>query len=103
MASLRRWVGVVAVFLAGVTLALLLGHPVISGVVSVLTCVCCVVMSANVLRRRDDPYDLRRLNETLPLPEDGSEGPEDKTGYCPVCGHFVESPFQPCPKCGSAV
>jgi len=103
MAALRRWVGVVALFLAGVTLALLLGNPLLSGIVSILTCAGCAVMAAGVLRRRGDPYDLRRLHDTIPLPEDGREGPEDQTGYCPVCGHFVESPFQPCPKCGSAV
>jgi hypothetical protein len=103
MESLRRWVGVVALMLAGITLALFLGNRVLFGVVMVLTLGGCAVLVVHVLRNREDPYDLSRLNESAPMPEDGFEGPEDKSGYCPVCGSFVESPYEPCPKCGSAV
>ncbi len=103
MQTLRRWIGVLALLLAGVTLALIVGNTVVSAVVLLCTGAGALILGVGVMRRRPDPYDLRLLDETPPMPEDGREGPEDRTGYCPVCGHFIESPYEPCPRCGSAI
>jgi len=103
MKSLRPWTGVVAFLLVGAVLAMLLGRTLLSGGVLLLTLAGCAYLAVDAFRKREDPYDLARLHETAPMPEDGREGPEDKSGYCPVCGAFVESPYEPCPRCGSAV
>ncbi len=106
MNAMRRSVGLVAelllwglAFLAWARMPAWVGVPCLAG---------CVVLS--IVRRlggggtrRRDPYDLRTLNETEPMPDDGREGPQDRSGYCPVCGHFIESPYKPCPGCGTAL
>lgn len=51
---------------------------------------------------RQDRYDLSKLFEGEAMPE-GGEGIPDKSGYCAVCGAFITSPYEPCPKCGSAL
>lgn len=104
MATIRKAAGLIAAlilltggaFLMGVSTAF--GAPVMA-----LGAAAAAINIALLLRRRDDPYDLTKLYETDPMPEDGQEGPRDKAGYCPVCGGYIESPYKPCPRCGSAL
>jgi hypothetical protein len=51
---------------------------------------------------RQDRYDLSKLFDGEAMPE-GGEGIEDNSGYCAVCGAYIKSPYEPCPKCGAAL
>lgn len=102
---MRSRVGLVAeILLWGLALLVWARMPQWVGIPAVAGCVAMSLLRrVGRFRKREDPYDLRKLNETEPMPEDGREGLEDRSGYCPVCGHFIESPYKPCPRCGTAL
>lgn len=104
MDAIRRHAGLIAALILLSGGGFLLGvSPMFGAPLMALGGVAAAINVALLMRRRDDPYDLSKLYDTEPMPEDGHEGPRDKAGYCPVCGGYVESPYKPCPRCGSAV
>jgi uncharacterized paraquat-inducible protein A len=59
-----------------------------------------------LVQNRPDPYDLSRLWETEPAPEDEPDedwGEDKSLGFCHNCGHAVPEPYARCPECGTTV
>lgn len=55
-----------------------------------------------ILSGRRDPYDLSRLWEEEPSPDEADEAAVEDEGtlYCHSCGHAVPRALHRCPDCG---
>lgn len=104
MAGLRRSVGLIAALLLATTGGFLAGSSLVGIALLGVGLLAAGWQAWLLLRAREERYDLSQLYAEDPMPEGGGEeGPRDRSGYCPVCGAFIESPYKPCPRCGSAV
>lgn len=103
MSGLRRSVGLISALILATAGGFLAGSSLVGIALLAVGLLAAAWQAWVLLQSRSDAYDLSKLYETDPMPEGGEEGPRDKSGYCPVCGAFIESPYKPCPRCGSAV
>jgi len=71
---------------------------------ALIICGLSVIISQSVMiwRERPDPYDLSRLWETEPQPEEPEEdGQEHYLSYCHHCGGSMSEVYSICPHCGT--
>jgi len=105
MNGFRRAAGLLAALLVvAIGAALLSAAPLVGVLLLVVGAGAALWQGRQLLAARRDPYDLSRLWEREPEPEDEADedavSDDEGTLLCHACGHAVPHPLRVCPECG---